>query len=89
MLLLAVGVWRSRLSINADGVSWRFLATRHVAWSRIEALDAAGSGLRGPHLRVRSGAPISLNPYWSVHGEERLTVAHDGRGPKKCPLRAR
>lgn len=61
-------MWRSRMTVDRDGVDFTFLGTRHVAWSDIEALVASGSGLRGPYLRVRGGRPIPLNPFWRAAG---------------------
>lgn len=69
LLVLAL-VWRSRLMVDRDGVDFRFLGTRHVPWSDIEAMvpTSAAFGLRGPHLRVRNGRPVPLNPLWRVDG---------------------
>jgi hypothetical protein len=64
-------LWRSRLVVDRDGVHITFLGTRHVAWSHIEAMVTTSStlGLRGPHLRVREGRPVPLNPLWRADGK--------------------
>lgn len=69
-VLLLVVIWRSRLVVDRDGVDVTTLATRHVPWSNIEALvpTSGAYGLRGPHLRVRGGRPVPLNPLWRVEG---------------------
>lgn len=69
-LLVIVLIWRSRLVVDRDGVDFTFLGTRHVAWSDIEALVAttAAFGRRAPHLRVKGGRPVPLNPLWRVDG---------------------
>ena len=69
-VIVLVVIWRSRLDVDRDGVDFTVIATRHVPWSDIEALVAtsAASGLRGPHLRVRDGRPVPLNPLWRVDG---------------------
>ncbi|HSJ45929.1 MAG TPA: hypothetical protein VK923_14730 [Euzebyales bacterium] len=63
-------IWRSRLVVDRDGVAFTFLGTRHVPWSEIEAMvpTSAAFGLRGPHLRVRGGRPVPLNPLWRADG---------------------
>ena len=70
-VLVLVVIWRSRLDVDRDGVDFTIITTRHVAWSDIEALVATSkaSGLRGPHLRVRDGRPVPLNPLWRVDGK--------------------
>lgn len=69
VLVLAL-IWRSRLVVDRDGVDFTFLGTRHVPWSDIEAMvpTSAAFGLRGPHLRVRGGRPVPLNPLWRAGG---------------------
>jgi hypothetical protein len=69
VLVLAL-IWRSRLAVDRDGVDFTFLGTRHVPWSDIEAMvpTSAAFGLRGPHLRVRDGRPVPLNPLWRADG---------------------
>ena len=75
--LVLVGlIWRSRLRVDGDGATFTFLGTRHVPWSDIDALVgiAPGTGLRGPHLRVRDARPLPLNPLWRV-GDATLPEA--------------
>lgn len=69
-VLVLVLIWRSRLVVDRDGVDFTFLGTRHVPWSDIEAMvpTSAAFGLRGPHLRVKGGRPLPLNPLWRVDG---------------------
>lgn len=76
LLLIAI-MWRSRLVVDSDGATFRFLSSRHVPWSQIEALvgATAKAGARGQHLRVRDGRPIPINPSWQLADGDSSVVA--------------